>query len=112
MSAQMKYYLKNRSKIAIKQRIADKNRNKIYRGSVFELLGYKCVKCGFCDIRALQIDHINGDGKEERSSNPGARKYYKEMLKNISEKKSKYQILCANCNWIKRFENNEQFRIK
>ncbi len=29
-------------------------------------MGNKCVKCGFSDPRALQIDHINGDGMDNR----------------------------------------------
>lgn len=29
-------------------------------------LGGKCVHCGFKDIRALQFDHINGDGYKEK----------------------------------------------
>lgn len=29
-------------------------------------LGGSCVKCSFLDSRALQIDHINGGGTQER----------------------------------------------
>src|SRR6266446_5698640 len=32
------------------------------RREVIEHLGGKCVHCGFSDYRALQVDHINGDG--------------------------------------------------
>src|SRR5215472_10179014 len=28
--------------------------------------GAKCATCGFSDVRALQLDHVNGDGWEER----------------------------------------------
>ena len=31
------------------------------------------------------------------------------MLKNPKETFLKYQVLCANCNWIKRYENQEEF---
>jgi ferredoxin-like protein FixX len=76
------------------------------RQNVLEVVGngeIKCVQCGFDDIRALQIDHIHGGGgKHFRES--GSTKYYKEIIKSPEL----YQILCANCNWIKRYTNNEQ----
>ena len=81
------------------------------RDEVFALLGNKCARCGFLDTRALQIDHINGGGKRER------RKLgqYGELLKIIkylkeTDENAEYQLLCANCNIIKRIENNEQYR--
>lgn len=63
----------------------------------------KCVQCGFSDIRALQIDHINGGGGKHFKKR-GSVKYYKDMLVQSED----YQILCANCNWIKRYTNNEK----
>jgi len=36
------------------------------RDEAIRILGGKCSRCGFDDFRALQIDHINGDGAEER----------------------------------------------
>lgn len=71
-------------------------------------LGGICLKCGFSDSRALQIDHINGGGYTERKLYPtNPKKYYSDILKSINNNEGKYQLLCANCNWIKRFENNE-----
>lgn len=61
-----------------------------------------CKVCGFSDIRALHIDHINGGGKCRGN------KLYRLILKTpIDEIGRNYQILCANHNWIKRYENNE-----
>src|SRR3990167_6944100 len=61
----------------------------------------RCKKCGFSDIRALQIDHIDGGGskhhKELDRSKSG--RLYKWIIKNNFP--SGFQILCANCNWIK-----------
>jgi len=76
------------------------------RTAVFDILGARCSKCGFSDIRALQIDHINGGGSKQRKVN-GGRYIYSLVLRNIEEGKNDYQILCANCNWIKRVINNE-----
>jgi hypothetical protein len=83
------------------------------RIKIIKLLGNKCCNpfnlphLDWCnDIRCLQIDHINGDGHKERiKTNPWA--YYKKILKSIKENKNEYQLLCANCNWIKRCINNE-----
>ena len=72
------------------------------RLKAIEVLGGKCVKCGFSDIRALQIDHIHGGGSQEVK-----RLGTVSMLKKVINEPSGYQLLCANCNWIKRVENNE-----
>lgn len=77
------------------------------RKSVLEALGGKCLKCGFDDIRALQIDHVNGGGSKERKSREYKGSFHSNVLKSFLAKEDKYQLLCANCNWIKRFENNE-----
>lgn len=82
------------------------------------LLGGKCVcnsiscwhigQCGLGDLRLLQIDHVNGGGNKERQ-----KKYtstpvmYRHYLIHPDEARQKLQILCANCNWVKRHENNE-----
>jgi len=66
-------------------------------------LGGSCAQCGFTDIRALQIDHKNGDGSAQRREIGGLHRMYRDILKNPVP----YQLLCANCNWIKRYENGE-----
>ena len=77
------------------------------RTQVLEKYGSKCVRCGFSDVRALQIDHVNGGGiKELRGMTQ--HQYFKKVLADIE---GKYQILCANCNWIKVDENNENHRF-
>jgi hypothetical protein len=69
-------------------------------------LGGQCAHCGFKDVRALQIDHKDGGGRLELLASGGMREYYKAMRVNIE----KYQVLCANCNWIKRTEDGELLR--
>ena len=73
------------------------------RLEVINKLGGKCIKCGFNDTRALQLDHINGGGRQEllRCGTHYA------MFKKILENPEGHQILCANCNWIKRHEKCE-----
>ena len=75
------------------------------RATTLEMLGGKCVRCGFSDSRALQIDHINGGGTKDIRSSSGS--YSKKVQKSFAEDEGMYQLLCANCNWIKRSENNE-----
>jgi len=68
-----------------------------------------CNKCSYNkDIRVLHIDHVFGNGNIDRKSFKDGHSYYKHLLtiENISEK---YQLLCANCNWLKRYENRELF---
>jgi hypothetical protein len=75
------------------------------RDEIFAKLGCRCVRCGFADRRALQIDHVNGDGYLELRRKLNTFKYLKRV---IADKKGRYQILCANCNWINRHEQGEQ----
>ena len=63
-----------------------------------------CVRCGFSDIRALSIDHINGKGTYHRIQLGGSN-FYGWLIKNNYPEG--YQTLCMNCNWIKRYECNE-----
>lgn len=87
--------------------INQKDYLKNLRKAVVEALGNKCISCGFDDIRALQIDHVNGGGSKERKTRGYKGSFHSNVLKSFLNKESKYQLLCANCNWIKRFENKE-----
>jgi hypothetical protein len=57
------------------------------------------------DPRALQLDHINRAREINRWHRSGTGLY----RKILSGEKCflEFQLLCANCNWIKRIENNE-----
>lgn len=76
--------------------------NRRMRKAVITFLGGKCIKCGFSDERALQVDHIDGGGAQERKKGNSST-FYLKILKGTKG----YQLLCANCNWIKRVENHE-----
>jgi hypothetical protein len=81
------------------------------RQEIIQLLGGRCVRCGFEDVRALQVDHRYGDGADERRDYSGAA-YYRHILRSLHT--GRYQLLCANCNAIKRVENFEdrKFRLE
>lgn len=73
------------------------------RAAVLAAFGSKCARCGYADVRALQIDHIAGDGYQEKS---GTGQYYRRLLRDFEQTLRRYQLLCANCNWIKREEDD------
>ena len=97
---QKKYAQKNREKI--NAYMIEWKRNK--RLELLELIGNsKCIKCGFKDWRALQIDHIKGGGNKDRRDGKDFNRYLTLIKSNLKA----YQVLCANCNWIKRYEEKE-----
>jgi hypothetical protein len=88
----------NKVKLMEKSHNTYKNR----RETFFNILGSNCKGCGFNDKRALQIDHIFNDGGQQRKKFGGSLNEYKYYVKHIDEIPLYFQILCANCNWIKR----------
>ncbi len=96
---QARYREKNRAALNEKMRIYRSNLRKI----VFDHYGRECAWCGFDDERALQIDHIENNGAEERKSLGGQQmsgwRFYQHLVK--LELPAGYQTLCANCNNIK-----------
>lgn len=80
------------------------------KARLVQLMGGCCVRCGFTDLRALQIDHVNGGGCQQFKDFPGGLSrsaYFTIVEKSFLAKENEYQVLCANCNWIKRHENRE-----
>ncbi len=70
----------------------------------------QCMRCGIDDLRVLQTDHINAGGKQDvRENHRGSYMSLVMHIANLSieEARKEYQVLCANCNIIKRFEKKE-----
>ena len=65
-----------------------------------------CVRCGFSDIRALSIDHINGGGYTHRKEIHRSGNTFNWWLISNNYPLG-YQTLCMNCQWIKRFEQQK-----
>jgi hypothetical protein len=91
-----------------KRRVESKSfreRSAAERAKVIELLGGKCANksCGISLRDVLHIDHIAGGGSKERR-NANSLQRYRKVLKNPEN----YQLLCANCNWLKRYTNEEK----
>jgi hypothetical protein len=83
--------------------------SKKLRRELLEIIGNtKCNRCGFDDVRALQLDHIKGDGtiaKKKFKNSQYEWHFYRHERPDLA--KQELQVLCANCNWIKREENDE-----
>ena len=75
------------------------------RAEFLEAMGGVCARCGFSDQRALQVDHVHGGGVQKRGTEhaAGGPRLYAFVLAHRDE----FQILCANCNVLKRYEENE-----
>lgn len=70
-------------------------------------LGSKCAwhGCDWTDVRVLQIDHVHSNGNRERKELKGNQTaLYRKVM---SDESGAYQLLCANHNWIKRHEMEE-----
>ena len=80
------------------------------RKEILTVLGGKCRLCGFDDWRALQVDHVLGGGHQEMRLQRNPIKYLGIIQESMEKNEGKYQLLCANCNWIKREENKELYR--
>lgn len=86
------------------QTAANNGRQAAQRVRVMEVLGGPhCVRCCFDDVRALVIDHIDGGGSQHRRDSVSVWVMNKYVLEHPEE----FQVLCANCNQIKRHENDE-----
>ena len=70
----------------------------------------KCQRCGFKDLRALSLDHKHGGGSSHVASLGGTYKLYNWVIEHNFP--NRFQVLCMNCQWIKREERKEFPNIK
>lgn len=99
-------------------------RQRHLRLEILEKLGGRCKNpyChwhnddgtnGCTDARALQNDHVSGGGSTELRAGHGVGlAHLYRVLKDLKLSAragiaSQYQLLCANCNWIKRNTDGE-----
>ncbi|WP_157368697.1 hypothetical protein [Zavarzinella formosa] len=62
-----------------------------------------CSHCGYDNMLALSIDHVNGGGCKHRQEIN--KNFYSWLRKNGFPEG--YQVLCMNCQFVKRHKNNE-----
>jgi len=115
------YYLLNKERIKERRREYQKKYTLIHKGKrlavsktwakrdKIEVINFYsnskncCTLCGFGDLRALSIDHIGGGGCQHRMEIKIP--IYRWLIKTGFP--SGYQVLCMNCQFIKRVENKE-----
>lgn len=83
----------------------DNKRGKKYRDKlkrrVIDEYGGKCNCCGEKEIEFLSIDHVNGDGKQDRDNgNQGSTLFNLIVKENFPDR---YRVLCMNCNMSSHF---------
>ena len=113
-----KYYQEHKEQFRRKQRERNQERsswNKEYRINIkTRVLAHysqsivpKCVWCGEKRLPCLSIDHIEGCGTaERRRTHKGG--YYFYLWLEKQGYPTGFQTLCMNCQFIKKFQNNEQ----
>lgn len=119
-----RYYLRHRHELIEKSKDWDRKHRSIatasdrrywktIRKTITELLGSQCANPygqhdkPYTDERALQIDHVNGGGRKAAKQFKNRYSYHLSIIKEIRAGSKDYQLLCANCNWIKKCENRE-----
>lgn len=85
---------------ARREKIVDSNRRRRlnFRLEVFGQYGGRCACCGEDRHQFLALDHINGNGNEERrkTGRNGGQAFYRWLRSQGYP--SGYQVLCHNCN--------------
>lgn len=104
---------KHRKEYNLRVKEYSKRKREETKLELFKLLGGQCMNPyglhdkPFTDIRCLQIDHVHGGGVKELHSITNRWQYHLKILREIQAGSKDYQLLCANCNWIKKVENHE-----
>ena len=65
----------------------------------------KCIECGFSDMRALTIDHINGGGVAHAKIVGNGTNFYRWL--KVHNYPEGYQVLCMNCQFLKRYDGDK-----
>ena len=104
---------KRRSYVKLNRESINKRRRSLvleYRKQIIERLGgYVCQRCKYNqDKRAIELDHVNNDGYKERKNRTGSYMFYLYYYSNPDIAQTRLQILCANCNRIKKYERLEK----
>lgn len=58
-----------------------------------------CSQCGYANLDALSLDHVNNDGTPHRKAIGGGYNIYWDLKRR--DYPPGFQVLCMNCNWLK-----------
>lgn len=103
--SQRKYKASKRDAYRESQR---QHRHAVRKEILAMLGGLRCAHCGYdADWRALQIDHIHSDGGADKTTRQQVWWLRDWVRRNVEYAKTRYQVLCANCNRIKAWDKGE-----
>lgn len=71
-----------------------KNWRESERRKLVSDFGWRCASCGENDPIVLDFDHIANDGHTDSGKN---------IIFEVKQKPTRFQLLCKNCNWRKEF---------
>ena len=71
------------------------------RKQVIDKLGGRCINCGCDNPDALEINHINGGGNEDKRINGNGKQFYLHIL-NGTRKTDDLEMTCIVCNALHR----------
>ncbi len=100
-----RYWQLNKERLSVKNKERVTRNRATLKGEVLTHYGNgkcACVKCGFRNIKALSIDHLEGKGNKHRMR---ISNFY-SWLKRGGYPKG-YQTLCMNCQFIKKIDEGE-----
>ncbi len=109
-----KYYLEHREqKLAyqrsheVRERIRQRKRQQKYDIFAHYSDGkVTCAHCGESRLACLSLDHIDGSGRlQRRELKKQGSEFYQWLKRNNYP--TGFQVLCMNCQWIKRETNGE-----
>lgn len=90
----------NRKQDSVKSRAG---RGRRYFQLILNTYGSQCACCGETELAFLSLDHINNDGAQHRKARgPQGACIYLDVIRE-GYPKDRYQILCMNCNWARRY---------
>ncbi len=106
-----KYRLEHGDALREDNRQRERRRRESTLTELLKEVGGKCALCDFADFRALQIDHIADDGHlENLSFRLNSVNFKRHVIESIRRNEGRYQVICANCNWIKEWERRRRLR--
>jgi hypothetical protein len=74
-----------------------------------------CNQCGYSNVKALVLDHVNDDGYLFRMKNGGRPMSVFDQVERAESKgeqiTERLQVLCANCNVLKEVERKLRKRL-
>lgn len=102
------YREKNKERLTNNAVVYHRERLLASKQELYELLGDSCNRCGFSDVRALQVHHVSRDGYDVRKKFRNLR-YIKYMIDEAKTQKESgicvLELLCANCHAIEHFND-------